>query len=122
MIPALDEGPEGERCGIGSVSSKKEWKGQFGLPVSAAGLVLTAVVMVFRALERWGASANAPVEPSTFLPITMSIVPLGLSVFGFQKALRQWRTDTTTARVTAGAFAALFALGLVIAQTLFAGE
>jgi eukaryotic-like serine/threonine-protein kinase len=105
---------------IASVTSSK-WKREWGPLVSAAGLVLTGLVLVFQALERWGESQAAPAEVSHTLPLTLSFVPLGLCVFASKKAWRNWRTSTSTGLVTTIGFAALFALGVVLVQTILYG-
>jgi serine/threonine protein kinase len=95
----------------------KQWKGEYGPLVSAAGFALAGLVLLFQALEGFSAPTHAPPrETPATLPLTLALIPLGLCVFGGMKAWHYWRRDTPMRIPITGAFAALFALGLVIAH------
>jgi hypothetical protein len=96
----------------------KQWKGEYGLLVSAAGFALAGLVLLFQALEGFSAPSHAPPkDPPTTLPVTLALIPLGLCVFGGMKAWHHWRRDTPMRIPITGGFAALFALGMVIAHS-----
>jgi len=97
---------------------KREW----GAVVSASGLVTSGLVMMLLSFEHCSTSDQAtPPEPSHLLPITAALIPLGLCVFAGQKAWKHWRKGTPAAYKTSAAYAALFALGLVLATTITTG-
>jgi eukaryotic-like serine/threonine-protein kinase len=106
---------------IASESAKK-LKGEWGPLVSAAGFVLAGLTLILLAIERWSLPDNAPAGDVPFgLPPSLALIPLGLCAFAGQKAWHHWRRTNSMATTISAGFAALFALGMVIANAFLFG-